>query len=82
VCLRNTALIPIIGTVSQRRQRLQGELGAFMRQYGRKKHPRHDPNDRGYDRGVERQIKDMDPRELDELLHGDTDESIGTGDCS
>jgi hypothetical protein len=40
-----------------------------MRQYGRKAHPRHDPNDRGYDRKLEEQIKHMDPVELDELLH-------------
>jgi hypothetical protein len=57
--------------MSQRRRRLVGELGTFMRQYGRKAHPGHDPNDRGYDRGVERLVKKMDPAELDELIHGD-----------
>jgi hypothetical protein len=57
--------------MSQRRRRLVGELGTFMRQYGRKAHPGHDPNDRGYDRGIERLVKNMDPTELDELLHGD-----------
>ena len=51
--------------------RLTGELGTFMRQYGRKKDPHHDPNDRGYDRELERLVKQMDPAELDELLHGD-----------
>lgn len=56
------------------KQRLQGELGTFMRQYSRKKHPGHDPNDRGYDRQIEQQMKQMDPRELDELLHGDSDD--------
>jgi hypothetical protein len=56
--------------VDQRRQRLIGELGTFMRQYGRKAHPGHDPNDRRYDRGVERLVKQMDPVELDSLLYG------------
>ena len=45
-----------------------------MRQYRRKKHPGHDPNDRGYDRQLEKQMKQMDPRELDELLHDDLDD--------
>jgi hypothetical protein len=57
--------------MSERRRRLQGELGTFMRQYGRKAQPGHDPNDRGYDREIERLVKQMDPAELDELLHGD-----------
>ncbi len=57
--------------VSKRKQRLEGRVGTFMRQYGRKKHPGHDPNDRGYDRSVEQQVKRMDPRELGELLHGE-----------
>ena len=42
-----------------------------MRQYGRKAHPGHDPNDRGYDRELERYIKSMDPLELDELIRDD-----------
>jgi hypothetical protein len=42
-----------------------------MRQYGRKAHPGHDPNDRGYDRKMEHLVKHMDPEELDDLLHGD-----------
>lgn len=48
-----------------------------MRQYSRKRHPRHDPNDRAYDRHVEQQVKHMDPAELDELLHGDPDDHVG-----
>jgi hypothetical protein len=63
----------MIGNVSKRSQRLRGELGAFVQQYARKKNPRNDPNDRRYSREVERQVKQMDPQELDELLHGDGD---------
>jgi hypothetical protein len=42
-----------------------------MRQYRRKAEHDHDPNDRGYDREVERRIKRMDPQELDALLRGE-----------
>lgn len=49
-----------------------------MRQYARKKHPRHDPNDRAYDRQVERRVKGMHALELDELLHGERDDIVQT----
>jgi hypothetical protein len=57
-----------------------GEVGAFMRSYQRKKHPGRDPNDRGYSREVERLVKNMDPADLDELLHGDGDVEPGRQD--
>lgn len=55
-------------------KKLQRELGNFVQQYGRKKRPGWDPNDRNYDRKIEEKLKKMDPEELDELLHGDLDE--------
>jgi len=48
-------------------------LGAFFRQYSRKKHAGQDPNDRGYDRKIEKNLKNMDPVELDALLRGEED---------
>jgi hypothetical protein len=46
-----------------------------MQQYERPKRPgRGEPNDRKYDRELERAIKRMDPAELDGLLRGDVDE--------
>jgi hypothetical protein len=63
----------MIRDVSKRRERLRWELGPFIQQYGRKKYPGIDPNDRHYSREIEREVKRMDPRELDELLHGDDD---------
>jgi hypothetical protein len=42
-----------------------------MRQYLRKNEHGHDPNDRGYDRELERMIKQTDPQELDALLRGE-----------
>jgi hypothetical protein len=59
----------MITDVSKRTQRLDGELGSFIQQYGRKKN-QNDPNDRRYSREIEQLVKQMDPRELDALLHG------------
>jgi hypothetical protein len=40
-----------------------------MREYGRtSRRPGLDPNDRRYDRILERAIKRLDPRELDRLM--------------
>lgn len=55
-----------------RQERLQRRIGGFMRQYTRKRQPGWDPNDRGYDRKVEAQVKRLDPRELDAMLGGET----------
>ncbi len=43
-----------------------------MKEYGRKKRAGGwDPNDRHYDRELERDLKRLPPEELDEFLHGD-----------
>ncbi|MGD9794747.1 MAG: hypothetical protein AB7V43_14835 [Acidimicrobiia bacterium] len=55
------------------RRKLQANFGSFMRQYGRRAHAGHDPNDRGYDRKVEKLVKQMSPEELDELINGERD---------
>lgn len=58
--------------MSRRKKRLAIELPQFMDQYGRKKRPGSgEPNDRKYNRKVERTVKRMDPQQLDELLRGD-----------
>lgn len=59
--------------------RLEGEIGTFVRQYARKRHPSHDPNDRAYDRQLEQQIRHMKPEELDVLMNGDPEEDLGEG---
>lgn len=53
---------------TRRKNRLEGEIGAFIRQYARKRYPGMDPNDRRYDREIERKIRRMKPEELDELM--------------
>lgn len=51
-----------------------------MRQYSRKRQPGWDPNDRGYDRKVEAQVKRLDPRELDAMLGGETGVDVPSGE--
>ncbi|MCG8685945.1 MAG: hypothetical protein MI892_13785 [Desulfobacterales bacterium] len=60
--------------MGNRKKKIEREMGSFMRQYSRKKHPNWDPNDRQYDRRMEEKIKNMDPEELSEIISGD-----GTG---
>jgi len=61
--------------VSKREDRLRSRLGAFLREYGRtSRRPGLDPNDRHYDRILEREIKRLDPRDLDRLMHDSDDD--------
>jgi hypothetical protein len=67
-----------------RMKKLAAKVGRFFQQYGRKKHPRHDPNDRSYDRSLERKLKQLPPEELSALMNGDPDEEAsgsGEGEC-
>lgn len=59
-----------------REQRRRAEVSTFLRQYARKSHAGHDPNDRRYSREVEGMVRRMRPEEFDELLNGpDRDEA-------
>ena len=44
-------------------------MRSFVQQYGRKAQKRIEPNDRHYDRAVERRAKRMPPEALDALLN-------------
>ena len=59
--------------VSKRdRKKLEARIGIFLRKYGRKVYPNWgDPNDRTYDREIEKLVKQMDPEELDRLINGE-----------
>ena len=61
--------------MNKRKAKLQAEIGAFAQQYARKAQRGQEPNDRGYSRKIEAKIKRMRPEELDELLHGELDDS-------
>jgi len=56
---------------AQRRALKAGALRTFVGQYGRKAQKSHDPNDRRYDREIEKTVKRMKPEELDRLLNDD-----------
>jgi hypothetical protein len=59
--------------MSKRQRFLEAQIGSFIKEYGSKAHPGSDPNDRSYDRDIERMIKRMSPEEFDELLNGKED---------
>jgi len=55
--------------MNKRKKELKSKMGVFIQQYARKKQKRQEPNDRTYDRDVERRIKKLKPMEFDELLY-------------
>jgi len=59
-----------------RRRQLAHDLADFVRSYARKRGvgASRDPNDRSYDRRLQRLTRKMDPAELDALLNDDVDE--------
>ena len=59
---------------SRNRENLRERIARFVQQYARKARRGLDPNDRSYDRNIERIVKQMNPEELDRLLHGADDE--------
>lgn len=61
--------------MSKRTNKLLGDVGVFLKQYKRKAYPTHDPNDRRYDREVEKKVKSMSPEKLSNLMSGE-DEDI------
>ena len=50
------------------------EFGTFLRLYGRKAQKGREPNDRPYDRTIERELGRLKPEELDEFINGVADE--------
>ncbi|HSR84552.1 MAG TPA: hypothetical protein VLM11_10275 [Streptosporangiaceae bacterium] len=61
--------------MSRREERLRTRLAVFLREYGRtSRRPGLDPNDGHYDRVLEREIKRLDPSELDRLMRDNEDE--------
>jgi hypothetical protein len=54
--------------MSVRGKKLRLGLSTFLRQYARKSVQGYDPNDRAYDRRIERLVRGMRPEVLDRLL--------------
>jgi hypothetical protein len=62
-------------TVAWSRKRVRSEFASFLREYQRtSRRPGLDPNDRHYDRKLERRIKRMSPEELDRLMRDAEDD--------
>jgi len=55
------------------KQALEKRMGTFLRQYRRRAHKGSDPNDRAYDREIERYLRKLRPEDLDVLLNGEED---------
>ena len=51
-----------------KRSRQAASVKKFAQQYARKAQPGLDPNDRSYDRRIEKEMKQMRPEILDALL--------------
>jgi len=56
---------------TERRALAVGAVRRFVQQYERKAQKGIEPNDRKYDRKVEKTVKRMKPERLDELLRDD-----------
>ena len=61
--------------MARKKRESEPALGEFIRQYGRPRRTRGEPNDRVYDRKLEAKVKRMRPEEFDELLNGPANET-------
>ncbi len=55
--------------MKKRVEQLEGKLFAFIKKYSRKAQRRTEPNDRRYDRKIEKWLKTAKPDELSKLLN-------------
>jgi hypothetical protein len=60
--------------ISKNPKKLKREIGLFVKQYKRTSRKCFDPNDRSYDRRIEKLIKNMDAEELFNIINDEEDE--------
>ncbi|AVR13811.1 hypothetical protein A8H33_05740 [Burkholderia vietnamiensis] len=65
-------------TTNRTKTRLAGELSRFVQQYARKAQA-SEPNDRQYDRKLEKKMKRLSASELSDLLSQDEQEPVESG---
>jgi hypothetical protein len=65
-------------TTNRTKTRLAGELSRFVQQYARKAQA-SEPNDRQYDRKLEKKMKRLSASELSDLLSQDEQEPVEPG---
>jgi hypothetical protein len=62
--------------MSNRGKRIQKEIGTFLKSYERKAQRGVEPNDRHYDRDMEKKVKSLEPEVLNELMHGEFESGV------
>lgn len=77
ICDRNAKhiklLVELRETMASKSQKawLRRNVGTFLQQYTRKAQRGVEPNDRHYCRDLEKELKQLRPEELNEVLYGD-----------
>ena len=74
--MQNAARNPSSGGSMARKKNISNELGTFLRQYGRRAQKGREPNDRAYDRDIEKQLRRTKPEDLDRMMHGEGDDRL------
>jgi len=62
--------------MKKKQSKLTKNIGDFFKQYQRKSQRGVEPNDRSYDRKVEKKVKALPPEELSNLMHDDSDVEV------
>ncbi|KQR36747.1 hypothetical protein ASF91_01170 [Rhizobium sp. Leaf155] len=56
-----------------KRDRIAAQIDLYLQQVARPAQKRQEPNDRRYDREIERSLRTIKPQDLDALLNGQDD---------
>lgn len=60
-----------------KRAKLAGDVAIYLKEIGRKAQKGREPNDRGFDRELDRKLKQMRPEDVDALMRdGDIDDDV------
>ncbi|MHC1696116.1 MAG: hypothetical protein AB9835_12785 [Eubacteriales bacterium] len=54
------------------KKKIESEMGKFFQQYRRKSNKSFDPNDRSYNRKLEKIMKRMKPEDLSKIINDDS----------
>jgi hypothetical protein len=60
----------------RKKERLANCIGAFLQQYRRRSQKGQEPNDRSYDRAIERLLPKLKPEDVDAIIHDRLDEEV------
>jgi hypothetical protein len=68
------------GLSKKGRKELAKRASLFFQRYARRAQKNTEPNDRHYDRDVERVVRRLKPEDLDVLMNGENDERLNGPD--